>query len=1127
MISLLSLRIKVGCELIRSGFLDKQEQLRDDLEKLISNVQSVEYEWKISDAVRSDSYDLLRAICMPEDKVIVERNYNWHLQGVVSGEITHEMFFVFTNAAQYMHDIDRIPEAVNLLEALCFYSRKRNNQAKHRELVCRAITQICEDSPEITCRIADIDQDIFVDELSLYSSDFYWFYGCSLQKVERSKDALHAFEKCYQIRRLLLGETNYYTEVARREFAICKFSISKGNEGKNDLKRFVDRIEAGSFVNELDDEQLQILEAKTLCAMLLDLSDISDPKEYKRYLKIYECLCQKYEYTGEPYTSMRMVWNMRGGYYLHIGDYIQAESAFLNALKVKVIDEGRSIVTRAQIQSNLLLIYYVQNDLEKAYPLAAQLMDLIDNDESGVYIKEADVYRIYALLIAMEMQAMSDPEQDEIDDVVDFLKETCEDILSGNNLDAPREEAIFAVICILYLLQQESTSITEEKHFSLALSRIEQDEQTFGLAPMQQTILYYCQALLLWNTGGNGARVYFKKAINSLGNNGIQHSQRAAMYQSYAAFLCKKGELNSGYQYVKKSLDEITMIWHHYVRYLNDTRLLMILTPIQLTFSGCYAILRQITDIRTAYEQILRFKALASLAGRERNRIIHKNSFDSELLDQIQKIQNIIAALESENMLFDAERDWERQADELRLLEKDFAVQFPENVGFTDISLNEVQESIPNYSVVLEYFLTSDKYGQTQFDVDNNVDNSVIDVYIISRESGSCNIHRITIPSGMEVLEDAKTFILTMQHKSTGDATIDELDELDTIRYRLYNAIVAPVLPYIEGYGTVYIAPDNELINLPFALLYNEEKIRWADRHNCVKIECARDFLFGDSATTREKGTLIIGAPEYEVREGGIESEWVTPETDERHRMMNIDTDQINPLPFSKVEIYRIYSRIGGELYTGLHATKQVVLSAKGYENIHVATHGYFDVGREYVSLYSSCLIFTGIKNWLRSGKTNSIYGNGYVTADEVSRMDLSSTNLVVLSSCLSGMNDISFGTGFYGMVSALSAAGAKYVVSDLWSANDFASAVFMDAFYYYYANGWSEPPLALSKAQDYLRRVTIDELRRQGWFHPTTYQMLDASSRKFLSAIEKKNGKLRPFRDEAFWGGFICYECY
>lgn len=1128
MISLLSLRVKAGCELIRFGFCDKFEQFKEDIEELVSNVQRFEYEWELSEAVRRDAYDLLRAVCLSEDRSIIDRNYQWNLSGTIANGITPETFFLFTKVAQYMRNIGRFLENVKLLESLCSYSRNRLNP-DHKELVFRVIAQICDDSPEVTCRIGDIDQQIFADETSLSAGDFYWFYGSSLMKLERVEDALHTFEKCFQIRKNILGETDYYTEVARREWAICKFSLTKGHEGREELKQFVDRIEAGDFADDIDHGQLQILEAKTLCTMLMEVSDISNPDEYKKYLKIYGRLCQKYEYIGEPSISMRMAWNMRGGYYLRIGDYIQAESAFLNALKVNVADEKKSILSRVQIQSNLLLIYYVQNDLEKAYPLAAELFDLIENDESGDLFKDADIYRIYTFFVSMEMQVMSDPEQEEIDDIVNFLKETCENILCGDTLESPREEAIFSIICIFYLIQQEASSISDQRLFSSALHRVELEKELFDLAPMQLAVLYYCQALLRWNIGEKDAGDYFKKTMNNLGNSDIPHNQKAAMYQSYAAFLCRHGKFDFGFRYIEKSLNEITMTWHQYVRYLNDTRLLMILAPVHLIFIGCYAILRQITDISISYECLLQFKTLASLAGRERNRIIHGSTFNPELLSKIQRLQNTIAALESENMLRDVERDFEEQAEELRRMEKDFAVQFPHNAEFTNISLKAVQDAIPDYSAVLEYFLTADSYGQTQFENNDITDRdpSVFDVYITTKESGRCSMHRITIPNGLEVMEDARSFVLTMQHISIGDATIEELEKLDVLRFRLYNAIIAPVLGYIEGYGTLYIAPDNELINLPFDLLYNEDKTRLADRHNCVKIECARDFLFGTGDTSSNKGTLIVSDPEYEVRERSIETDRTTSDNNERQRMLNLDIDTLASLPFSKVEAYRINSRIGGELYTGVGATKQVVLSAKGYENIHIATHGFFDIDSEYASLYSSCLVFTGIKNWYRTGRTNPIYGSGLLTADEVSRMDLSSTNLVVLSSCLSGMNDVLFNTGFYGMVSALSAAGAKYVISNLWSVNDLASAVFMDAFYYYYANGWNAPPIALSKARDYLRSVTIDELRRQGWFHPATYQMLDADSRNFLFTLESKNGKWKPFRNESFWGGFTCYECH
>ena len=1130
MAALLSLRIKVGCKGIQAHQLDCIDQIKDDIAELVSNVQSLEYEWELTESIKSDTYDLLCAICLPEDSEIIDQSYNWK-EGepdIIQQEITPEMFFLFKNVAKYLHNINRISESVNILESLCTLSRKRNNPS-HMELVYRVILQICDDSDEAICRICDSDQHLFINEISLNSSDFFWFYGSSLLKLERVDPALHALEKCYQIRREILGESNFYTAVARREVAVCKYSLSKGHEGKEDLKDFVDQIESGLFNDETEREQIEILEAKTLCILLMNLSEIRYPDEYKRYLKIYGRLCQKYEYTGEPFISMRLAWNMRGGYYLNIGDYIRAESAFINALKVKVIDESKSIISRLQIQSNLLLIYYTQNDLEKAYPLAAELIDAIEADESGSRIKDADIYRIYTMLIAMEMQAMTEQEIEQIDDITNLLKETCDDILTVGELEAPREEAVFFIICIFYLLQQKNCSLSEQRQYITALKKIEEKETLFDLAPMQKTLLYYCQALVLWNIEDVNAELYFRKLMDSIYNPGIQKTQRAAMYLSYASYLCKHGQLNSGFQYIEQSLKEITSIWQNYVRYLNDYRLLMILTPVQMSFFGCYAIMRQSDNIKATYEKLLCFKALASLAGRERNRIIHGSFIDEELLHKIQKLQNTIASLESENMLRNVERDYESLSKELRQAERDFAIQFPQNNVFTEITLEAVQNAIPNYSAVLEYFYSIENYGQTQNELNYyaDKDQTVFDVYITTKEDDQCNLQRITIPNGEQVANDAKTFVLTMQHISAGEASIEELDEIEEIRLRLYNAIIAPILPVVEGYGTIYIAPDNELINLPFDLLYGNDKIRLADQHNCVKIECARDFLFSKTESTSEKGTLIISNPEYEVRERTIDPEIDSKMDKGYQRAFDLKIDDMLPLPFSKVEAYRVSSRIGGELYTEAFATKQVVLSAKGYENIHIATHGYFDTDSEVASLYSSCLAFAGVKNWHHTGQINPLYDNGLLTADEVSRMDLSTTKLVVLSSCLSGMNDVLFNTGFYGMVGAFSAAGVKYVISNLWSANDFASAVFMDAFYYYYANGWNEPPIALSKARDYLRNVTIDELRRQGWFHPTTYQMLDIDSRNFLYALEKKNGKLRPFRNESFWGGFTCYECY
>ena len=197
MIALLLLRILINCRMIHNNVRSHDGQLKEDAVELISNVKSLEYEWEVSNSVKSDAYDLLCAICLPEDRTIIDQIYPWDLQNISDKEITPEMFFLFTKVAQYLHDIDHVPEAMKLLEALCTLSRKRINP-NHMELVCRVITQISEDSPETTCRICDNDQKLFKEEISVYSGDFYWFYGWCLLKFERVVHALWVLEKCFQ-----------------------------------------------------------------------------------------------------------------------------------------------------------------------------------------------------------------------------------------------------------------------------------------------------------------------------------------------------------------------------------------------------------------------------------------------------------------------------------------------------------------------------------------------------------------------------------------------------------------------------------------------------------------------------------------------------------------------------------------------------------------------------------------------------------------------------------------------------------------------------------------------------------------------------------------------------------------
>ena len=83
---------------------------------------------------------------------------------------------------------------------------------------------------------------------------------------------------------------------------------------------------------------------------------------------------------------------------------------------------------------------------------------------------------------------------------------------------------------------------------------------------------------------------------------------------------------------------------------------------------------------------------------------------------------------------------------------------------------------------------------------------------------------------------------------------------------------------------------------------------------------------------------------------------------------------------------------------------------------------------------------------WLGKPLPQGVLG-GILTANDIARLDLSQTDLVVLSACKSGQGKAT-AEGLYGLQRAFKKAGVGTLVMSLWNVSDKTASEFMVTFY-------------------------------------------------------------------------------
>ncbi len=358
---------------------------------------------------------------------------------------------------------------------------------------------------------------------------------------------------------------------------------------------------------------------------------------------------------------------------------------------------------------------------------------------------------------------------------------------------------------------------------------------------------------------------------------------------------------------------------------------------------------------------------------------------------------------------------------------------------------------------------------------------------------GAAVIRREGVPLfvGLGPAESIDGAIAAMR-KQVEEGGTDE--ETEALARELYERVLAPLEPALDDAATLLLCPDSQLHFLSFETLLDHDGKMACEKWNLRLVDSGRDLL--EERDSKEvKSALLLGNPDFdEAASGGAE----TKATRTVHAELVDDLRGISfaALPGTADEIASLEKQMRAAGFETSQMSESGASEAAladqvaGRRVIHLATHGFFlqelplrneevrmgegesDAAAGVVRLQDpmlrSGLALAGasptLETW-QAGKAGDPSNDGILTAAEVVNLDLSASDLVVLSACETAKGRSLDGEGVYGLRRSLKMAGANSVVMTLWPVADAYTVEFMEAFYRRYLEG-QHPAAALGETK-------------------------------------------------------------
>lgn len=318
----------------------------------------------------------------------------------------------------------------------------------------------------------------------------------------------------------------------------------------------------------------------------------------------------------------------------------------------------------------------------------------------------------------------------------------------------------------------------------------------------------------------------------------------------------------------------------------------------------------------------------------------------------------------------------------------------------------------------------------------------------------------------------------------------------------VYQLIWRPLEKYLSGVQTVYVAPAGLLHQVCFNALRDDKSRSLIARYNLRQVLSTRTVALPAALVSKPSSAVLWGGIAYNRQQqqpvasrsgtpSAASEAFTRPEVSSfdfyAADTRNIRKEGFVPLPFSKKEIQAVKNTfrskgIPARTLSDTVASEEAfkALDGKSPHVIHLATHGFFlpvaerkneDAGAantftvQQNPMFRSGLVLAGGNSAWRGEPCEEGKEDGILTAYEIAQLDLSNTELVVLSACQTALGDVQANEGVIGLQRAFKLAGVKQMILSLWSVPDKETKELMTTFYGHWLNGQTARE-ALRKAQ-------------------------------------------------------------